>query len=295
VSGANAHRRAVGFVNVSSGKASDDHRRMVDALRDAGVDMREMKVDCVGELITAAINEGAEAIVMVGGDGTQRAAAAVLVDAEIPLLPVPAGTWNHLAKTLGISDVEAAVQTVAHGEPALFPVGRVNGNCFVNTAVMGWYPELVRTRERLRTRWPRGIAALLALLRHVTTMQRFIVTIDDEQYEAWMVWVGNGIYGDGVGTLSERQWPSPPSLDVRVALAHRRIPKLRLLGDLFRGRLRASNHLKTLRAEGHANLTVLVNRRRVDVALDGEVVSMVNPLRYSTGKTVLVLRPPQTG
>jgi undecaprenyl-diphosphatase len=285
-------RRVVGFVNASSGKNSDNHEVVVAALRDAGVEMRELDVNRVSELIAGAVQEGAEAVVVVGGDGTQQAAAATLADSDVPLIPFPGGTWNHLAKTLGIANVDDVVVTLEHGQLATFPLGVVNDRFFVNTAVVGWYPDLVRTREKLRKRWPRPIAASIAVLRHVSKLQRFAVTIDHERYETWMVWVGNGEYGDEVSNLTNRRWSSNSKLDVRVALADNRLPKLGLLIDLLRGRLRQGNHLKMLHPTPSTTLTVQTSRRRIDVALDGEVVVMNSPMRFTTGTSVRVLIPP---
>jgi diacylglycerol kinase family enzyme len=285
------HRRVVGFVNASSGKNSDNHEIILEALQDAGVELRELDVNRVSELIADAVREGAEAVVVVGGDGTQQAAAATLADSDVPLIPVPAGTWNHLAKTLGITNVDDAVVTLEHGELATFPLGAVNGRFFVNTAVVGWYPDLVRTREKLRKRWPRPVAASIAVLRHVAKLQRFAVTIDHERYETWMVWVGNGEYGDEVSNLTDRRWSNNPKLDVRVALADNRLPKLGLLIDLLRGRLRQGNHLKMFHPTPSTTLTVHASRRRIDVALDGEVVVMRSPLQFTTGTSVRVLTP----
>lgn len=284
-------RRVVGFVNASSGKRSDNHELILEALRDAGVEMRELDVNRVSELIADAVQEGADAVVVVGGDGTQQAAAATLADSDVPLIPVPAGTWNHLAKTLGITSVDHAIVTLEHGELATFPLGTVNGRFFVNTAVVGWYPDLVRTREKLRKRWPRPIAASIAVLRHVSKLQRFAVTIDHERYETWMVWVGNGEYGHEVSNLTDRRWSTNPKLDVRVALADNRLPKLGLLIDLLRGRLRQGNHLKMLHPTPSTTVSVHASRRRIDVALDGEVVVMHSPLQFTTGTSVRVLTP----
>jgi YegS/Rv2252/BmrU family lipid kinase len=53
-------------------------------------------------VIHEAIQNGADLVVAVGGDGTIAAVAAGLIDHDVPLGIVPAGTWNAIARHLYI-------------------------------------------------------------------------------------------------------------------------------------------------------------------------------------------------
>jgi diacylglycerol kinase family enzyme len=77
--------------------------------------------------VAEAADDGVGLVVAVGGDGTVREAAGVLVDRGIPLAIVPAGTGNLLASTLGIPRGSAgAIATVAHGAPRAIDVGEAS-------------------------------------------------------------------------------------------------------------------------------------------------------------------------
>ena len=58
--------------------------------------------DNIKDIIATHIPQGLDLVVAAGGDGTASLAAGGLVGSEIPLGLVPTGTWNALARTLGI-------------------------------------------------------------------------------------------------------------------------------------------------------------------------------------------------
>ena len=97
---------------------------------------------------------------------------------------VPTGTLNHFARDVGVYDLQEAVDATGAGEavavdlalvelhpgrgadPASDAVTRVH--CFLNTASLGSYPDLVRLREQWQPRWgkwPAFAAALVIVLR----------------------------------------------------------------------------------------------------------------------------------
>ena len=98
----------------------------------------------------------------------------------LPLVVVPTGTLNHFARDVGVYDLQEAVdatgagQAVAvdlalvdvhpgHGdEPRVVAVMRLR--CFLNTASVGSYPDLVRLREQWEPRWGKWPAFAAALL-----------------------------------------------------------------------------------------------------------------------------------
>jgi YegS/Rv2252/BmrU family lipid kinase len=56
----------------------------------------------IKKLVRQAIQQGYKLFVAAGGDGTLSAVADGLVDTELPLVIVPTGTWNALARALSI-------------------------------------------------------------------------------------------------------------------------------------------------------------------------------------------------
>ncbi|WP_336082376.1 diacylglycerol/lipid kinase family protein [Thalassospira sp. CH_XMU1448-2] len=73
-----------------------------------------------------------------GGDGTINAVLDTVIAAKVVLIPVPLGTANDFARTLGLPDdlIDAARATI-HGQIRMLDVGRVNDHSFINAASIG--------------------------------------------------------------------------------------------------------------------------------------------------------------
>ena len=93
------------------------------------------------------MRDGADALGMAGGDGSQAAVAAVAAEHDLPYVCVPAGTRNHFAFDLGIDrdDVVGALDAFVDGDERRIDLGRVNGRTFVNNVAMGVYGAVVQS------------------------------------------------------------------------------------------------------------------------------------------------------
>jgi diacylglycerol kinase (ATP) len=79
-----------------------------------------------------------DCIVAVGGDGTLVRLIGRAMRANVPVGLVPGGTFNELARALGIPvDVSAACSVIAAGHTRTIDVAHVNGVFFVNEASIG--------------------------------------------------------------------------------------------------------------------------------------------------------------
>lgn len=73
-----------------------------------------------------AVENGADVVIVCGGDGTVRAAAQALVGTRVAMGLVPVGTGNLLVKTLGTpQDVVAATRVALTGDDRAIDVGHV--------------------------------------------------------------------------------------------------------------------------------------------------------------------------
>src|SRR5688572_19466930 len=100
-------------------------------------------------------------VVVGGGDGTLRVAAGLLAGTEHVLGILPLGTMNRFARSLGIPmEFEDALATLMNGVDQRVDLGEMNGEVFLNSCMLGVYPEIVRVREQRRLRhpgWPRWL------------------------------------------------------------------------------------------------------------------------------------------
>jgi undecaprenyl-diphosphatase len=251
-----------------------------DELRDRfpGHEVVECDPDDVAERTADAVKRGVDFVGVAGGDGTIRCAAEQLTGTDVPLLPIPAGTRNHFAKDVGVCEIDDAVDA-SKGEVVHVDVGEVNEKRFVNNSSIGIYPRIVVRREAHEKRLPKGVANIVAVWEQVRRRgQRFGVDVDGRRMQAWMVFVGNGRYGEGLIDLADRESLDSNVLDVRVAIGDKPLARLRLLLALLFGRLSHSQLIEHMTTPA---VTIdIEGRGAVDVALDGEVERLETPLRY---------------
>jgi len=96
----------------------------------------------------------AEALVVVGGDGTVRSIASAAVAAGVAVLQVPLGTENLLARGLQMrSTSESVIQTLEAGHVIEVDLAQANGSPMLLMASAGLDAEVVEyVTERRRTR-----------------------------------------------------------------------------------------------------------------------------------------------
>ena len=93
------------------------------------------------------IADGATAIGMAGGDGSQAVVADVARRHDVPFVCVPTGTRNHFAQDLGL-DRRHPVRALDAFGPAVerrVDLATVNGRVFVNNVSMGVYAHIVQS------------------------------------------------------------------------------------------------------------------------------------------------------
>jgi diacylglycerol kinase family enzyme len=93
-----------------------------------------------------AADDGADSLVVAGGDGTVAAAAGVAVERNLPLVVVPTGTLNHFARDLGLDlarPLTALDALASSNHERRVDVGRINGRYFINNVSLGLYAEML--------------------------------------------------------------------------------------------------------------------------------------------------------
>ncbi|MCB5408719.1 diacylglycerol/lipid kinase family protein [Pseudogemmobacter faecipullorum] len=115
------------------------------------------KGDPVQARARAAVETGADIIGVLGGDGTQTAAAGVLAGTEAAMAVLPGGTFNYFSRGLGGGEtLEEALHRLEHGRIEARDLAEVNGHVFLNNASFGLYPAILERREKIYHRWGRS-------------------------------------------------------------------------------------------------------------------------------------------
>ena len=145
-------RHPVLFYNPKSGGGKAEKFHLAAEARARGIEPIELKRGTdLEQLVRGAVIDGADALAMAGGDGSQAVVAMVAAEQDLPYACIPAGTRNHFALDLGIDrdDVIGALDAFVGGREKRVDLAEVNGRVFVNNVSIGLYAEAVQ-REGYR-------------------------------------------------------------------------------------------------------------------------------------------------
>lgn len=135
------------FYNPKSGGGKAERFHLASEARRRGIEPIELALgDDLEQLVRTAVNRGADALAMAGGDGSQAIVAMVAAELDLPYACVPAGTRNHFALDLGVDrdDVVGALDAFVDGGERRVDLAEVNGQVFVNNVSLGLYAEAVQ-------------------------------------------------------------------------------------------------------------------------------------------------------
>ncbi|ONG45268.1 diacylglycerol kinase [Pseudoroseomonas deserti] len=283
--------RATLLLNPRAGTLLDQPElpaRLEAALRDAGFFLDVIGAeagDTLPQRLDAALATKNPVLIVGGGDGTLRSAAARLVGRDIALGLLPLGTMNLLARDLGLplDPVEAAHALGQAGIRAI-DLAEVNGEIFLCQSVVGLPNRLGLHRERIRgdgrlaARWRMAVAALRAFWRHPPLRLAWQLE-DGPPRRAWTraLSVVSNEYADAPGRMFHRPRLDGGRLSLHVAQDFGVWWVLRLLLAMAAGRWR---HRRGLITETAPALSILSRRRHLRVMNDGEALLLETPLRY---------------
>jgi diacylglycerol kinase family enzyme len=251
--------------------------------------------DIDGQVKSAARNG---AVVVGGGDGTLGSAAAIVAAAGGTLGILPLGTRNHLARQLGIPmDLPGAAKIIADGQKRKIDLSSVNDHVFINNASIGLYPAMVRVRDDLQKRHgvPKWIANIpagwhtLGNLRH----RRLRLTMDGaaQPIRTPLLFVGNNVYSLDIGKVGQRDALDDGKLSVFAVSPNSRAG---LIGFGLRALIGRTNSERDFETLGVCETLELASHAKtIEVAIDGEIVRLQTPLKFTVRPSALeVFAPP---
>lgn len=198
--------RILFIVNPGSGPGDTDLSESIKghlADQEVDLDIYELPQDCSKEKIRAVIdNARPDRVAAVGGDGTLKLVAECLLNTEIPIAVIPAGSANGMAKELGIpTDIAEALDIAVNGAPKSIHAIKVNGELCIHLADIGFNAYIVKKFDSLPQRGMAGYARATwqALWSHHKMEVSFTIGGEEIQSAAAMVVLANAtMYGTGV-------------------------------------------------------------------------------------------------
>lgn len=140
-------RQPVLLINPRSGEGKAARAALADRARERGVEPVVLGPgDDLATLVAIAVDKGADALGMAGGDGSLATVAAAAAQHDLPFICLPAGTRNHFALDLGVArhDLLGALDAFTAGVERRIDMAEVNGRPFVNNISLGVYGDAVQ-------------------------------------------------------------------------------------------------------------------------------------------------------
>jgi len=239
---------------------------------------------------------GRRLFVAAGGDGTINSVVQPLMNSDAALAVIPAGTYNHFARDLGVPlNWREALDVAVNGTTRQIDAGRVNDRFFVNNVSIGLYPELVARREergRDYPKWKARLHAVYATLRKYPNVTLAIETdYLNEIVNTHVFVISNNSYDlSRLGVQASRNTLEEGRLSIYWLPHLPRIALTRFLAHYLAGRVKTTPGFRSFRT---TRLKVQSARRRLHLGVDGEVVTMEPPLVITIMPRALTVKVPR--
>ena len=269
-------RRPVLLINPRSGDGKAARAALADRARERGVEPVLLgSRDDLATLIEIAVEKGADALGMAGGDGSLATVAAAAAEHDLPFICLPAGTRNHFALDVGIArhDLLGALDAFTAGLERRIDIAEVNGRPFLNNVSLGVYGDAVGRSGYRDAKTRTMLDTIHEVLSSTTPTPKVVVTDDlaHQHTSPLVVLVSNNAY----------------ALDQPLARGSR--PRLDT-GQLGIAVLDRPGVERPQVFTWSAPSIEIAASAPVPAGLDGEAVTLVPPLQFTTRPAALRVR-----
>ncbi len=234
-----------------------------------------------GEFRRLAAVEG-QLIVIAGGDGSVNAILPEAIKLRALFAVLPLGTLNLIGKDLGLTgNLEHDAAAIANGADIDCDAVRANDAVFHSNAGLGFFVTMASERQAARRQFPfsKTLGFAWAAARTFWTSRRVEITYTKDGQAAVAsadaVLVTNNRFA---GTPWRRDALDAGILEIHVLQAPTLMLRLKALAAVASGAWRELDNLTTTSA---SEVTIRRRRRKaMRVAMDGEIVTLDNPLRF---------------
>lgn len=232
------------------------------------------------ELGLMAIEEGYDAVVAVGGDGTINELGAALVDSGIPLGIIPEGSGNGLALYLGIPMNEtAAIRRLNRFESVDVDSGVINDRAFFNIAGIGFDASVSDYFANETIRGPIGYMRSIINVLSKYKPCKYQLNIDGATYEreAFMISVANSPQYGNNAYIAPNASVNDGWLDVCIVHKFPLYILPMMVYHLFNRSAHHSDYVEIIRGKN----IVITREDNGPVHVDGEPISLQGDLNVS--------------
>ncbi len=241
-----------------------------------------------------AVRQGADSVLVVGGDGMVNSIGGALLGTGVALGVIPSGSGNGFARHFGIPlDIGRAIKSLARAERADIDAGFANDKPFFVTCSMAADASLVRHFEKspIRGVIPYAFAAAYGIFEYKP--QLFRVTVDGKEHlsfnDSIVFTVANLTQFGGGATIAPNACPDDGALELVVVAKRDIASTLAAVPRLFNGTL---DRVPGVVTRTFQRLDV---RRRYPgpVQLDGELLEAPAAVTVRVRRKVLTVLVPR--
>ncbi|MDQ1148461.1 diacylglycerol/lipid kinase family protein [Sphingobacterium zeae] len=232
------------------------------------------------EIGLKAIEEGYDAVIAVGGDGTINELGSALVGSGIPLGIIPEGSGNGLALYLGVPMNEAAaIRRINRFESIEVDCGVINERRFFNIAGLGFDASVSENFANENIRGPLGYMKSVFNVLSKYQPAHYKLTIDGKVYErqAFMISVANSPQYGNNAYIAPQASVNDGILDVCIVHKFPLYILPKMIFHLFNKSADQSNYVEIIPGK---NIQIEVDKIS-PVHVDGEPIELGDKLDIS--------------
>jgi diacylglycerol kinase family enzyme len=282
------------IMNPESGSGKVEKFHLVDEAQKRGIEPVVLHPgDDLLQLARDAVGRGADVLGMAGGDGSQAAVAAIAAEHEVAFVCVPVGTRMSFARDLGL-DIEDPVRSLdAFGESVerRIDLGRANGQVFVNNVSLGVYGSIVQSPD-YRDAKLKTAADMLPDLLGEGALSKLTFTGPDgaEHSGAQLIQVSNNPYElESLAAFASRPRLDTGTLGLVAATINNPQEAVEFVALEMARRVCSFRGLQQWQDVSFE----VRSDEAVDIAIDGEAVTVPSPIRFESLPGALRVRMPR--
>lgn len=288
-----AHPAALVIYNARSGAKEDEHFNDLLLEKSKHYNFRYLvygleKEGCEGSIIKLIADFKPDFLISAGGDGTLNLVAKIAPDYKLPVLILPCGSANGMARELAIPHpVAAAYDVLADYKIKSIDLLTINDFTCVHLADVGLNARIVKRFELDKRRGLATYARSLWTEIFLIGSRRFLIRYDGKIIKRRAVSItfanaskyGTGAVINPTGKINDGKF------ELCIIKPFPRLKLFSLAWKMFRGNLYTSEYFEVISCrEAH-----LSSKKRIALQIDGEVIGKVKQIDITIKPSALKL------
>ncbi len=249
------------------------------------------KPDCEGLIRTKIKNYKPELLIAAGGDGTLNIVAKIAPDFDLPVMILPCGSANGMARELAIpNDIAAAYDLLGNYKINAIDLLNINGHTCVHLADVGLNARIVRRFEQDPKRGLITYAKHLFNEIFLIRSKRFELNYNGVAIRRKAVSItfanaskyGTGAIINPTGKIDDGKF------ELCIVRPFPRLKIFSLAWKMFRGTLQTSEYFEVI----SCTEALIKSKKNVILQIDGEVIGKVKQIQISIKPNILKLLLP---